>query len=279
MLDWGGRAFNWGAGVDTALWLDRTPPKGSIDGPPKILRRLTPRAPEVTRTQNSAKNENGIFGISASKGFRKAIICHVFGQEKNLIFFQCPELIEPLPPPPPVFGGSIDPPPLPHLETCPSLPEGEGPLGRRPPPSSCCRPLWTPSVHLSPQSSGQLYGHSCTPKNILNEVLVFFAVKGDGLPMHWTLAAFDFKPAEEQVTHTTATAAARASLNKSAPVGGWGLGSQTPPPPGLFLTTQHHLGVPPPPLPPPKEPPPPFLRPHPRKALAVAKRPTAGLLL
>ena len=40
----------------------RPPPKGSVDGTPKILPRLTPPAPEVTRTQNF-------------------IICHVFGKK------------------------------------------------------------------------------------------------------------------------------------------------------------------------------------------------------
>ena len=34
------------------------------------------RVSEVTQTQKSAKNENGIFGISALRGFRKAITCH-----------------------------------------------------------------------------------------------------------------------------------------------------------------------------------------------------------
>ena len=40
----------------------------------------------MTRTQNSAKNENGIFGISASRGFRKGILCHVFGETKKRPF-------------------------------------------------------------------------------------------------------------------------------------------------------------------------------------------------
>ena len=86
----GGRVFNWRGGVDTARWLD--PPstkKGSTDGPPKIIPRLTPGPWRWTnRTQNSAKNENGIFGISSSRGFRKSIICHVFG-EKKIDHFQC----------------------------------------------------------------------------------------------------------------------------------------------------------------------------------------------
>ena len=40
-----GRAFNFGGGgggVDTALWQDPPGKKGAIDGPPKILPRLTP---------------------------------------------------------------------------------------------------------------------------------------------------------------------------------------------------------------------------------------------
>ena len=71
--------------VDTAVWLDPPPlQKGSIDGTPIILLRLTtPAAPGVTRARNSAKNEIGIFGISASRGFRKIIICYIFGGKKK----------------------------------------------------------------------------------------------------------------------------------------------------------------------------------------------------
>ena len=36
----------------------------------------------MTQAQKSAKNENGIFGISASRGLRKVIICHIFGEKK-----------------------------------------------------------------------------------------------------------------------------------------------------------------------------------------------------
>ena len=76
----------WGdEGVSTALRLEPPPQKGSIDGSPKILPRLTSRAPEVTRTR---KNENGIFGISASRGFREVFICHGFGG-KEIDYFQC----------------------------------------------------------------------------------------------------------------------------------------------------------------------------------------------
>ena len=55
------------------------PKKGSTDGPPKTPTETDPGAPEVTRTQNSAKNDNGNWGISASREFRKVITCHVFG--------------------------------------------------------------------------------------------------------------------------------------------------------------------------------------------------------
>ena len=44
--------------------------KRKMDGPPKNPTKTDPRAPEVTQTENSAKNENGIFGISTSRGFR-----------------------------------------------------------------------------------------------------------------------------------------------------------------------------------------------------------------
>ena len=71
-----------------------TPPKQGLNRRPfpKILPRLTPPplwAPQVTQTQNGAKNENGIFGISASRGFRKVIICYVFGVDKKIHRFQC----------------------------------------------------------------------------------------------------------------------------------------------------------------------------------------------
>ena len=47
-----------------------SPKKRSIDRPFKSYQD-TPPGPEVTWTQNSAANENGILGISASRGFRK----------------------------------------------------------------------------------------------------------------------------------------------------------------------------------------------------------------
>ena len=41
---------------------------------------------EVTRTQNSAKNENGIFGISVSRGFRKTAFAMYLVEPKSTIF-------------------------------------------------------------------------------------------------------------------------------------------------------------------------------------------------
>ena len=41
-----------------------------------------PQASEVTWTQKAANNESGIFGISSSRGFKKVIIYHMYG-EKN----------------------------------------------------------------------------------------------------------------------------------------------------------------------------------------------------
>ena len=65
-------------GFNTAFWLDPPPPKKApTTGPHPTETDL--RAPDVTLTHNSAmvkmkmKNENGIFGISASRGFRKVI--------------------------------------------------------------------------------------------------------------------------------------------------------------------------------------------------------------
>ena len=64
------------------------------------------------------KNENGIFGIGASRGFRKIIICQIFG-EKMTIFnaqkhFQRSCQFEPFPLRPVL--GSIAPPPPPPVE-------------------------------------------------------------------------------------------------------------------------------------------------------------------
>ena len=91
----GGRAFNFGGGVDTALWLETPPPKkrDSIDPPPPQFPTETePGALEVARTQNSAKNENGTFGISVSWGFRiiqNHQLFAMYSVKKNCGHFQC----------------------------------------------------------------------------------------------------------------------------------------------------------------------------------------------
>ena len=76
-----GVQFGCGRGSDRALWLNPPPPpkRGQLTDPQNPT-ETDPRASEVTQTQKTAKNENGIFGISASKGFRKVITCHVFGE-------------------------------------------------------------------------------------------------------------------------------------------------------------------------------------------------------
>ena len=86
VLGWAGFQPGGGGGVDRAFWLGTPPKKSSIDRPPQNPTEADPRAPEVIQTRNSAKNENGIFGISASRGFRKIIICHVVGGGKNWPF-------------------------------------------------------------------------------------------------------------------------------------------------------------------------------------------------
>ena len=82
-----------GGGASSSYGVSLPPPpppflQNSIGGPPKILPRHAPGGPEVTRTQNSVKNENEIFGISASREFIKAIICRGFGDKKK-DHFQC----------------------------------------------------------------------------------------------------------------------------------------------------------------------------------------------
>ena len=57
-----------------------------------ISHRKCQIAPEVTWTQIAAKNENGIFGISALRGFRKIPICRVF-REKKLTIFNAQKLL------------------------------------------------------------------------------------------------------------------------------------------------------------------------------------------
>ena len=62
--------------------------KGSIDGTPKILMRLTLGSQRWPRPKIPKKNENGIFGISASRGLTKYITCHVFGWWGGIDHFQ-----------------------------------------------------------------------------------------------------------------------------------------------------------------------------------------------
>ena len=66
---WAGVQLRLGGGGGRYSPLARPPPlkKGSIDGPPKILPRLTPGPRRCSGSQNLAKNENGFFGISASR--------------------------------------------------------------------------------------------------------------------------------------------------------------------------------------------------------------------
>ena len=97
----------------------------SIDAPPQNPTETDPQAPEVIQTRNSAKNENGIFGISASRGFRKVIICLGFG-ETNL-----PSFWPTCPPSPdtgvgPPNGGSCTAPTWAWATRIPGEGEGEG---------------------------------------------------------------------------------------------------------------------------------------------------------
>ena len=74
----GRRAFNWG--VDRAPWLAPPPKKkaahltGPRDSPPGLGGDPDPK--------NRLKNKNGIFGISALRGFRKLITCLGSGEKK-----------------------------------------------------------------------------------------------------------------------------------------------------------------------------------------------------
>ena len=74
-------------------------------------RETDPRASEVTQTQKSAKNENAIFGISASRGFTKVIILPWIWRKK-IDQFQCSKnffggacQLSPFPNPLPISGG------------------------------------------------------------------------------------------------------------------------------------------------------------------------------
>ena len=67
-----------GGGFDTVLWLDSSRKTRAQLTAPQGPTETDPWAPEVPRTPNSANNENGKFGVIASRGFRKDIICHVY---------------------------------------------------------------------------------------------------------------------------------------------------------------------------------------------------------
>ena len=85
----------------------------------------------MTQTQKSGKKENGIFGISASRGFRKVIICHIFAEKKSTKFnaqkqFSAPLApdfimtgacqLSPFPETPPQFLGALLTPPPPEVK-------------------------------------------------------------------------------------------------------------------------------------------------------------------
>ena len=88
----GGGGFDWGRGwsIQPSGLTPLHQNKSSINGAPQNPTETDPRAREVTRTQHSAKNANGIFEISVSRGFGKAVICHVF-VETNLTIFNAEE--------------------------------------------------------------------------------------------------------------------------------------------------------------------------------------------
>ena len=84
-----GFSFPGGGGgvVDRALWPDPPSPKrAQLTEDPQNPTESDPRALEVTRIPKSAKKGNGIFGISTSRGFRRVIICHIFGEKKSTNF-------------------------------------------------------------------------------------------------------------------------------------------------------------------------------------------------
>ena len=133
----GGRVFNVGEGGCQYSPLARSPPppKGLNLRAPQNPTETDPRAPELTWTPNSAKNENGIFAISASRRFRKVIACHVFGGEKIAYFQRTKKKfaafgatvhnkcllvlsVEPFsrPPTPQFWGALLTPPPSPGVD-------------------------------------------------------------------------------------------------------------------------------------------------------------------
>ena len=78
----GGQAFTCARGGGGIEPPGRSCPPPQKKGAPQNPTETDPQASEVTRTQKLAKNENRIFGISASKGCRKVIICHTFSEKK-----------------------------------------------------------------------------------------------------------------------------------------------------------------------------------------------------
>ena len=74
------RLSNEGGGRYSPLARSPPPPKRvQLTGAPNPT-ETDPQALEVTRTGKSAKNANGICGISTSRGFRKVIICNILGE-------------------------------------------------------------------------------------------------------------------------------------------------------------------------------------------------------
>ena len=134
-----------GGGGDRAPWLDPPPhkKKGSIDGTCEILPRLTPGPRRRPRPKNRQKMKMGFFGISASRGFRKNVICHVIwggktlttvNAQKKISAPSAPEFVitdqwscqlslfpRPPPPPPQFWGALLTPPPPVESPTAPGL--------------------------------------------------------------------------------------------------------------------------------------------------------------
>ena len=142
-------------------------------------------------TQNLAKkNQNGIFGISVSRGFRKSSVamCLV---KKKIDHFQCskkisgPEFIitdqwscqlSPFPNPP-IWGGSIDP--CPPVHPCP-MPKREREANRAVPPSGSLS-QWDHSITSPPQGRAALHApKSPSPPSTLGTSLSVSHCQGAG---------------------------------------------------------------------------------------------------
>ena len=125
----------------------------------------------MTRTPNSAQNENGIFGISASRGFRKIIICHTFGETKFCSFSMLKKLFgavgtrvhnnRMIPPNPPFqfCGALLTNTPPPKTKTRP--PKTWPLLNQSNTPAPCldravsCAAVQTPSLGSSPSTNSK----------------------------------------------------------------------------------------------------------------------------